>query len=139
MPGVPEFLTAWAAAESGLTSLLGSGSNMRWAPHRATQGVAFPRVVYTLIDGTADRTLMGPTGLNREVWQIDSQATTYDGALEVARAVEELAGYRGTLAGVFVQGAHLETRLAFFEPSGRNDDGGVFRELRDFILWWEEA
>lgn len=142
---IGRFLIAWAAlaGQADLVALIGT----RFAPWKTGQGLAKPRMVYLVVSGTSVKTLTAPRSLRRSRVQIEAQADTYEGARIIAAKVigdreagdNRLDGYAGTLGGIIVQGCHLDDESELFDEPIHANDGGTYRVVMDFILWWKGA
>lgn len=143
-----KFLYAWLLQETGVTALVGSGTSARIYPVLAPQDTASPYVTYQVIDSPQLHTLdPGPAGLSHPRVQIDCYAQGMGGYAQVQALSEaikgtessiKLNGYRGTLGGVTVQGAHLTSEQDIFEPPQDASDEGWHRVSMDFTIWLEE-
>lgn len=140
---VGEFLIAWKdlAGNADLRALIGD----RFSPWDAVRTIAFPRIVYAKTFGELINTLKRPTSLRRTEVQLDVQARTDAVAEQVAAKLIgdpdngdlRLAGYSGSIAGITVQGCHLENELDMYEPPTSQPDGiGVYRVILSFVVWW---
>jgi len=80
-------LFAALSADSGLTALIGSGSDCRLFPEEAEQTTAHPLVVYTRLSGNDEMHLKGPTGSVQSRYQFSCWGETFDSADAVATAL----------------------------------------------------
>jgi len=125
-----------------VTSQIG-GATPRISPKRSPQGVPFPRVTYERISGLSLRGLSGSAGMGPHRLQVEAQARTdaeaHALADELLKPVDEggpLDGYRGWVAGVFVQSIELrDVRDLYDEPTPEAGDQGVHRVVIDWIFW----
>lgn len=138
---VGQWLTAWCASRSDIVATISD----RVQPAATSQGLALPRVVYSVIGSAPVRTLNAALGLTRTRLQVEAQAATYAAARALARAIKgdadnanlgsRLAGYQGTLGNVQVQGCHLDFETELYETPVNRSDVGVHRVVMDFIVW----
>jgi len=99
-----ELLAQWMRSTPAISSLVGNRVYVR----RAFQKSQFPRVVIRQSGQTFGMTHDGPDGLDRVQVTIECQSTGKDEgeqATKIADAVvDALHGFKGTIAGVIVQG-----------------------------------
>lgn len=102
-------------------------------PHSRVQQT--PCVVYQVRNVDRQVTYCGTSGLVRSEVQLDSYATSYDGAVELAAGVREvLTDFRGALGGVVsVRHAALQTEFDLQDP-----DPGLYRVSQLWVFWHEE-
>lgn len=117
--------------------------NPRIAPKRSRQAVVLPRITYERISGLSLRSLSGSAQMGPHRVQVEAQALTDAAAHaladEILKPVQEggpLDGFRGWVAGVFVQCIELAgTRDFYDEPTPEAGDVGVHRLVMDWIFW----
>lgn len=92
-----------------LTSIVDSRVQLYQLP----QVVKIPAVCMTIITGDAESLMSGyPVGVSNLTLQIDSYGITRDESLQIAGIVQEiLAGYRGTIAGVFIKSINIDSSI----------------------------
>lgn len=135
---VGKFITAWVKQDAGVTAIIGSGTATRIYPVLAPQGAAYPRVTYQVIDSPGQQQLSGPASYYTPRVQVDCWTRdSYKVVQDLADAVEDMDGYRGTLGSVVVQGCHLVDRHDDYEPPGDASELGIYRVQLDFIIWHE--
>lgn len=100
-----------------------------------TEGVAYPRVILTVIGDNGGHNLGGPDGLSVARVQVDCYAATYGGAKALGRAVRAaLDGYIGNVfQGVFHAGSR-DTR-----EGGSNEADRPYRSSLDFVLSYNQS
>jgi hypothetical protein len=121
---------------AGVTALIGS----RVFPNLVPQRTAFPAVVYTQISSERTSVMGTDTGTVRSTWQVDSYATTYTGARQLASEVRkalqrklgpvQVSGYPAKL----LQGLFVEADTDFFE-----DENQLHRVSTDYTIWYVES
>ena len=112
---------------AALTS--GSPASLRVYPDVLPQFPTYPALTYSVIAGTNDFDLQGPSGLIRRLVQVDAWATTRSGAVAAMNEAKILllASSDFTIDGADVTGAERydnETKL--------------YRESYEFIIWANE-
>lgn len=124
------YLIGWA----GLAALIGDG--VYWGAR--PQGSPLPAVVLTTIDGRADYTLDGPSGLIAARVQVDCWANAYLEARDAGRAViAAAAAIAGTRDGWRFDSALVD---GFADGSEAVEGGTIkFRRRVDLILWHAKA
>lgn len=116
---------------AGLTALVGS----RIYPVSMPMGTALPAVTYQRISGPRVHAMGADPGLQYPRIQVSSRS---DDAEEVKNVAEEvrlaLQNYSGTVAGVVIQKAILDTdRDLPYDPATKS-----WGFAADFIVWAEE-
>jgi hypothetical protein len=104
----------------------GSPSPLRAYPEVMPQMVVLPAVTYTIVGGTHDFDLDGPTGLTRKVVQIDSWATTRSSAYA---QIVDATGLMVMSTAFQVTGI-AESGAERYEP-----DTKLYRESREITVW----
>ena len=104
-------------------------------PVNLPQKPTYPAIVYTRISGERAYSLGGPSDLASPRFQIDCFASTYSAAKDLASKIRSaINGFRGTVAGVLVQGVFLENDNDIFE-----DDFSVYRVSSDYFIHYKEV
>lgn len=113
--------------EEDVFAALTSGSPaLRVYPEVIPEFVQMPVVTFTMIAGTEDFTLAGPTGLLRRLIQVDSWATTRASAYALITQAQALM----VSASAFAVNAISESGAPRYEPETRR-----YRESREFTVW----
>lgn len=113
--------------EEDVFAALTSGSpSLRAYPEIVPEFVQVPVVTFTMIAGTEDFALDGPTGLVRRLVQIDSWATTRSSAYALITQAQGLM----LASTAFAVNAISESGAPRYEPETRR-----YRESREFTLW----
>lgn len=105
-------------------------------PQKKAGGAAqTPCVVYRQDDVETDLTYCGVSGLTLTTMELNSYATSYDEAKQLAKAVRAvLSDYKGLLGGIVgVRAAKLETELDLDDP-----EPGLYRVMQTWQIWHEE-
>ena len=105
-------------------------------------GDTYPLVRFQKIDGRRDRTLSGPNGLALPRFQLDSWATTYDAARDLADKLRlVLDGYDGTVGGVRLLSVVIEDERDLHEAVQPVGEGvpRLFGRSQDYTVWHDEA
>lgn len=117
-------------ATSGVASLVGA----RVFPGVKPQAAALPAVVFNKISGAPIYDDEGEAGLDECRVQIDSWATTYSQAKQVAREVRScLSAFFGTSEGVETLYCALDAERDLME-TGANASEYLHRVSMDFII-----
>lgn len=152
-------LTRFLLADAQVSRLIGR----RCWPFRAPQAkdmtrATFPRIIHQRIATTRLRTNDGPTGLTKAIIQLGFWALGKGGgetAKELADVVRlakggdqgkpldpkfaALDGFKGTMAGVVVQGAFLDDDADSDEGPVHGDDAAAYQVTADLTIWFEET
>lgn len=99
-------------------------------PRKIPQSPTYPLISYA-VQGIEQPTAMGsdPEMVTKTV-QVDCYAATYSGAKDLSDKVRQaLQRWRGTAAGVTIQGSFLVSEFDFFE-----DEIEVYRVTMDFDI-----
>ncbi|MFW6079533.1 MAG: DUF3168 domain-containing protein [Gemmatimonadota bacterium] len=99
--------------------------------------VTYEAISYRRISAPREHAQTGPSGLVRARIQVDSWATTYGGAKDLAEDVRRaLDGFRGTM------GTTVTTRVDSTMLEGDRDlydeDAEVHRVQHDYLIWYGE-
>ena len=122
------------ANNSGVTALVGT----KMYPALADQRITGSRIVYTSVGGTNWPTLAdGQSRIANQRIQVDSYASTYESAQQLAAAVlAALDGQRGTFAGIVVAGITRSTGpIDFVEQDA---DPILYRVSQDYHVTYRE-
>lgn len=94
-----------------------------------------PYLILTLISGLPDYTNSGRSGLEQSRVQIDGYAATPLAARDLTdAAVRVLELYRGTVAGIQLQGGFVAGKRDF-QPDSPSGKAILYRRSTDFMLW----
>ncbi len=97
------------------------------------QGAQLPALRYEQISGVPHPTQSGGGNLERARYQIGSVGSTYMEALATAQAVHDaLHGFRGSSAGVRIQGAFREDSRDDYQP-----EADRVEVQGDYVIWAE--
>jgi hypothetical protein len=138
---IDEFLPAWVATRGDLFLLVGK----RVTPWQAVRADTEPRITFTLTSGDDVKTTKGPSGLNRQRYDVVCWGLTAAIAKRVARLVKgtrgdkRLNGFQGTLVDVKMQAALLLDERDVSEQLTPGSDAGAPGINLDFEFWWEEV
>lgn len=137
---VEAFITAWLGSDADVQTLCGN----RVYPLEMPQGAGLPAVTYSRVSQQATRSLTGLSGLSRARLTVDCWAQGYSEAKALAEAIRgtrsnpKLDGYRGQLAGVFVQAAFCSNEIDLYEKPVHGDEAGVKHTALDFDITYED-
>lgn len=114
-------------AYSALTALVGT----RVYASQAPQNVTKPFIVFHKIAASRESAFSADTGDVRYMFQFDCYGTTYESTTAVTNALRgALQRYEsGNLHHVFVGN----------EKSMYNDEGELYRQMIEFIVWYKES
>lgn len=102
--------------------------------HVYAEATKLPCIVYTKTGVDRQQTLNGTDSVVRAAFQIDSYARTHSGAISLAAEVRDaLLDYAGTVAGVEIKHAALETEFSLIDP-----EPGLFRVTQSWSIWHVE-
>lgn len=119
------------SAHPGLSALVGS----RIYPLILPQNPAYPALTYQRVSGPREQSHDGPSGLARPRFQVSCWHPDFDQAKAAAEQVRlALAGYRGIVGGLEIEGIQVENELDLYDP-----DAKVYRVILDFVIWHQEA
>ena len=103
-------------------------------PLMLPQNHTLPAVTFTRIAATRTRSLDGPSGMARAVFQVDAWAATYGGAKTLAETLRQaLDGHRGAMGSETVGGVLLTAERDLFDH-----ETGTYRVSMDFAIWHQE-
>lgn len=124
------------AAHAGTAALVGT----RIYPVRINQGVTYPAIRYQVISAPREHVMTQDTGEVHARVQIDSYATTPEGAHAVAAQVRAaLSRWGGTAGGVTVEHVFLDDERDIDEPTPVvAGDKGLFRVMQDYLVHYGE-
>jgi hypothetical protein len=123
--------------EEGLYAFLAAlgAASSRIYPMQLPQNGALPAVTFTRVTASRTRSLGGPSGMARAVFQIDAWAATYVGAKALAETLRQgLDGHRGAMGAETVGGVLLLADRDLFEEAT-----DTFRVSMDFAIWHQET
>ncbi len=135
-----------AKAIAAVTTLIGTGNDARIEPMRSKQSVAKPRITYQRIGGEGPVNAAGgttPTAEARLV--INCDASTYDGAWALARALQGDSAASSPTGLSGFQDANGDTWHLVLGPRDgpipvdTDQDTGTFQVIQDYIVWYSEA
>lgn len=131
MTGLRSFLIA-----DGAVAALVAG---RIYPTVAPQGADAPLVVVRMVARVQPSTASGPICLVRQRVQLDSYAAEFDESVNVAKACSDRL--HGHTPGGFMG----SVKVGSVRPDGGFDDhedtadvSGLFRRVREFVIWHQE-
>jgi len=123
-------LRAILIADATVSALIGE----RVEPGHLGQDPELPMVTYRRISGRHPVTQTGATGLNGGRYLLECHAETYTMAHELGKAVRDaLHGYKGTVAGVKVQGAFVDDDTDVYQSTSE-----AWTVQVDLTIWCEE-
>lgn len=137
---IEAFVTAWLGRDPDVQEIAGS----RIYPVELPQGAGLPALTYYRTGQQGMRSLAGLSGLSRARLTIDCWATSYSDAKGLAAAIRgtwanpKLDGYRGQLAGVFVQTCLCTNEMDLIERPVHGDEAGVKHVALDFDIVFED-
>lgn len=138
---VEAFVTAWLSSRPAVKKLAGN----RIYPLELPQGAGIPAVTYYRVSQQAVRSLGGLAGLSKARLAFDCWATSYSDAKALATDIRGtvnnpgLDGYRGELAGVFVQSCQCNNEMDLIEKPVHGDESGVKHTALDFEIVYEDV
>ena len=122
-------------ADAGVVALVAA----RVYPVVLPQAPVYPALTFQTISGESHYGLGGASGLASPRVQIDCYAETFDAVMALRSAVIAcLSGYRGTIAGVAVQGMFRVAEADGFESDLTQTGARIWRKTLDFNIWFEE-
>lgn len=131
MTALNEAIYGRLQAVVGVTNLVGT----RVYPVVLPQDPIYPAIRYQQLAGSREPTMGSNNGLVNTTVQIDSYSESYAQARQVAEEVRSaLQRFRGTVAGVVIEGAFVEGPLDVFE-----DQIKKYRVQQDFTVWHRES
>lgn len=102
--------------------------------HEIDDLVQYPCVVLTKVGASRGVTLSGTDTLVNATYQIDSYATAYKAAAELADAVQlALVDYNGVVGGHEIKTANIDNEFALTDP-----DPGLYRIMQTYSIWYVE-
>jgi len=130
-----EALRAALLAAPGITGLV--GQRIHWAA--LPRSMALPAIALHQISGVRDYQMNTPAHLVAARVQADCWANSNKDASRVARAINAaIGGYRGTVAGVLLHGAFLESEQDLTDVGGGAPAELLHRVSQDWIIWHAE-
>lgn len=112
---------------------------------RAPQNATAPFVIYQRVSSERWRHINGPTGMIQATVQIDSYASTYHAAKELALLIEGvLDGFRGTVAyggdspqaTIRFGGISCQNDIDLFDQT---DEPFLYRVSADYLITYEQS
>lgn len=101
------------------------------------QATPLPRIALTKVGGTPVSADDGDSGLKETRVQVDCFASSFLGATQVARSVEErLSGISVTTGGIEFQGIYLDSERSDVD---RDDTGETHLISLDLMVWHRSA
>lgn len=121
---------------TSVTSIVAS----RIYPVLAPAQAQLPFVTWRRSGIQRSQTLGGPMGMPRVSVQLDSYATTYEGARDLADRVRlVLDGYSGTVDNTQVNHVSLEQEQDDFVTLAGSELPPVYSVQQTFDVWWQEG
>ena len=122
-------------ADAAVAALVGT----RIYPVVLPQAPQYPAISFQTISGESHYALGGHSGLASPRIQVDCWAESFDAVMALRSAVIAcLGGYRGTVAGVTIQGMFKVAEVDAFEPELTQTGARIWRKTLDFNIWFEE-
>jgi hypothetical protein len=122
--------------DAGVSAIAGT----KVFPLVADQDAAAPFVVYQIIAGAREHTMVADSGPQSALVQVASWSTTHTGALELAAAVsvclKDFSGTLGGSGGVTVQRIFEETEVLDEHEEGAEVEG-LWVGRQEFTIWYE--
>lgn len=140
---IGKFLKTWMAGQSAVTALIGTGDNLRFWPQEIPQHAsAFPRILYTIDRDVPLPTLGGPSKTRIATVTLDLQEEDgdYSGLQTLAEAIvgkpsaPKLDGFRGKMAGIWVQCCRVEDKPEEIDPPFDAGDEGIRHSLLEATI-----
>jgi hypothetical protein len=128
----------WLLSRADLSALIGD----RMYPREAPQGVALPYVVRTRVSDPGQHHLGGRALIGNPRYQFD----VFGDTSESARAVSE--ALRVALDGLVrcpldatetIYECRLDGEVDSYEPNADGSEGGLFRQILDFLFWHKRS
>ena len=122
-------------AVTAITNIVGSRIH---APH-LPQNPVLEAIAFRLISAPRVHAFGSDPGLVQARWQVDAWGNTYEEARDLGDAIRgngagnAFSRYRGTLDSTVIQGVLLENEIPTFE-----DVSGSYRNMQDYMIWYEE-
>ena len=151
-------LVLFLKADTGIAALVGPRVYPQKAPQgKGTDDTTFPRLTYECGGGDPVRSNDGKSGLAQATFLLHCWGqgdNCYLDAKRLAQAVrvatggsqatpktgyEALDGFRGTMAGVPVQGVFLSRDQDEYEPPIHDGEQGVTRVTIPATIWFDET
>lgn len=102
--------------------------------HEAGDLDQYPCIVLTKVGASRGVTLSGTDELVNATYQVDSYASTYKQAAELADAVRvAVVDFNGTVGGHEIKTVNLENEFALTDP-----DPGLYRIMQTYSIWCVE-
>jgi hypothetical protein len=118
--------------DAGISALIGT----RIFPLILPQATSFPALTYQRISGERMHSHDGPSGLAGPRIQIDTWATSYIGAKQLADLIRQrIDGFKGTVGSDEIEGIFMDTEREFYEDG---DLLKLFRVSMDFFVYYDE-
>ncbi len=133
---VEKAIVALLTEDTDVTALIGD----RLEPVLTSQTLSRPNVVYQRITTSRLRSQDGPEGTGDIRLQLSCYADTYAGAKTLADKVRlALDGYRGTAAGITVDGISLEDEGDMPQPPLAGGEQGIHGVRQDYRVHFKES
>lgn len=138
---VEAFLTKWLSGNANVRKSVGN----RIYPVELPQGAGVPSLTYYKVSEEGQKTLNGLSGLTRTRMAIDCWATSYSDANALAKIIRGnvttpgLDGFRGMLAGIFVQKCSCNIGMDAIEKPVHGDQSGVKHCMLDLEITYEDV
>ncbi len=127
-------------AVTAITDIVGSGSSARiYSPYLWPEHPVLEAISYRQISASRIHAFGSDPGLVRARWQLDAWGETYEEARALGDAIRgngagnAFSRFRGTLDSTVVQDVLFDDEVPTFE-----DVSGFFRNMQDFMIWYEE-
>lgn len=102
--------------------------------HEEGDTAQYPCVVISKVGASRGVRLTATDNLVNTTYQIDSYATTYKGAGQLADAVRvAIVDYNGTVSGHEIKTVNIENEFAVTDP-----DPGLYRIMQTYSVWHDE-
>lgn len=111
-------------ADPAVTAIVGAGDDARISPIQRDQDQTVPALTITNVATTGLYTLNGPDGISQNVFQVDSWASTYEAASELALACRTALDAAG-----FVMNSQIDN----FDSSA--ELSGIYSVTQEFSVW----
>lgn len=134
---IEEAIYTRLGAVAGITSLIGSGDNLRAYPTDLPQSASVPAVVFQRISGVRAHAQDdgGPAGFSEARFQFTCWDDDPDGAKDLGEAVRlAFDGFKGTVAGIRIDRASIANDFDDKDP-----DSGSYRRIVDVMFSHAES
>ena len=126
-------------AVTAITDIVGSGSSARIYAPSLPQNPVLEAITFQVISAPRVHAFGSDPGLVESRWQVDAWGNTYEEARDLGDAIRgngagnAFSRFRGTLDSTVVQDVLLDNEIPTFE-----DESGSFRNMQDYMIWYEE-